>query len=73
MKEKYKMTYAHNDGRIAELDLCSFCKKTVDLSCPEKCAHYDDYIDNQCASFDRVEDVNQRILEVLDIKCGKIK
>ena len=72
MKPKYKMPYAHNDGRTAELELCYFCKKAVDLRCLEKCKHYsEDYEDNQCAAFVRVDSSTERILEVLDIKCGK--
>lgn len=74
MKDKFKLSFAHSDGRVADLELCCFCKRIADLKHPEKCEHFsDDYDDNQCSAFVSVDNTEKRLLEALDVKCGKIK
>lgn len=74
MKDKFKLLFCHSDGRSADLELCCFCKRNTDLAHPEKCEHFsDDYEGNQCTAFNRVDNAEKRVLEALDIKCGKIK
>lgn len=72
MKEKFRLSYGHSDGRSADLELCVFCQRVGDLNDIGKCEHFaDGYADNSCVAFVQVDNVEARILEALDIKWGK--
>ena len=40
MKEKFRLSYGHNDGRSADLELCVFCQRIGDLNDIGKCEHF---------------------------------
>ena len=72
MKEKFKLSFADNEGRSADLELCVFCDRVTDIRNIGRCEYFaDGYKDNKCHAFIRAEDTEKRINEALDIKCGK--
>ena len=74
MKEKFKLSFADNDGRSAYLELCVFCEKTADLNDIGKCEYYaDGYEDNQCVAFVQTQNIERRIRDALAVKCKNLK
>lgn len=70
MKDKFLVRFVDEDGRSAKLELCAFCQKKTDLSTVGDCVHFEnDYVDNTCSGFVRVDDVDQRFHDVLDCRC----
>lgn len=74
MKDKFRLSFNHSDGRSADLELCVYCKRVSDLHDIGKCEYFaEGYAGHDCIAFDRVDNVEKRTLEALDIKCGKNK
>lgn len=74
MKPKYVLPFSASDGRCVDMELCCFCQKLKNLKMSGDCRHFeDDYVDNACSGFVKVNDVAKRIDEILDCRCGKNK
>ena len=72
--DKYRVKFADSTGRSAALELCCFCRKATDLNHPENCVHFsEDYKENACSAFVKVDDVEQRLQEALACKCNLVK
>lgn len=74
MKDKFRLSLNHSDGRSADLELCVYCKRVSDLHDIGKCKYFSEgYVGHKCVAFDSVDNVEERTLEALDVKCGKNK
>ena len=70
MKDKFLVQFWDEQGRTAKLELCAFCRNLLDLSKVGDCVHYEnDYDDNACSGFVKVEDVEKRFRDVFDCRC----
>ena len=74
MLDKFELPFSHSEGRSAELELCVYCKRITNLHDIGKCEYFaEGYVGHKCVAFDSVDNVAERTLEALDVKCGKIK
>ncbi|MBE5869299.1 MAG: hypothetical protein E7293_10175 [Lachnospiraceae bacterium] len=63
MKKKHAVVFCAQ-GQSVELELCTFCKQRKDSSKQRECVHYEeDYEDNFCAGFVKVDDVAKCLQE----------
>lgn len=66
MKTKHIMHFISADGTCIDMDLCWFCKNLKDLHRSGDCEFYEEgYYENTCAGFEKVDDVGQRIEDVI--------
>ena len=65
MKKKHAVVFCAQ-GQSVELELCAFCKRMKGSSKWRECVHYEeDYEDNSCAGFVKVDDVAECLQEAI--------
>lgn len=68
MKQKHTVGFAMGE-KFAELELCVFCQRMKDVCRPGECEHYaEEYDENSCSAFIKVENVSSRLFEALEAR-----